>query len=805
MLNREFYRQATRLNLAVVTAISLAVTSATVTSTTASAQEDWATRGKDTAVQRSLSDLGAGEGASAGAAVRPVAYQVGDPMPPVQRTDAISRVASQNDAARSEAEKHSNHELNQALLGGSNAIGQLSPERQKMAQGPATDAVLGAESLFRKTTDTGNLVGKSITVRGVSSQQRTPITTDTRVRGQRVGQVLAAGSFWAPVRMDLDTMMSKIDSRMIDSLLVIKGPFSPRYGPGFSFIDIDLLATPRYDGGLQHHGTTSADYQTNGQQLYGRQTLFGGSDHWGYRVSYGHRTGNDYETGAGTSIPASYNSRDINVALGFDPSHDQRVEFNYLRLDQTGVEYPGLVFDTRYLVTDGYELKYFNQAPQFADYHFAEVWFNRTRFEGDTFGEAKNRQIPSLKYFLYSPSGMDGTGVTDGDGSSLGYRNELVFGERGYDHLAFGTDMIYLRQGINDREDQYDPTDNNFPLLPSDSMDLGFYLERVRQVGANTQINAGARIDTISTTAQRDIDGFTDYYFDDDPLDQTFTTWMTYITSETQLNEHWRGNLGLGLGQRPPTLTEMYTHATFIGTLQKGLTFLTGDPELSPETLKQVDIGLSGDYDRLQLGANYFHAWIEDFITYDSYSAYSGAEGLPGGAGFVNTDRAVMQGVEAYGRYQWLPSVDLFGGLSYVEGEDRTRDSSDYFDDDFLVYDRSGVTGTPVEPLPGIPPLDSRLGIFLHQAGLNPGWGVEVSMRAVARQDRIAATLGEVATPGFSTIDIRGFKRIGKNLLLTGGVENLTDRFYQEHLDYRSGLGVYRPGIGFYTGVELNY
>lgn len=733
--------------------------------------------------------------------VEPVTYQVSDdPMAPIQRQDSLAVPSGGT------PEKIQSQKLEQALLGGSNAIGQLSKERQYKARGPATDAVLGAESLFRKTTDTGNLVGKSITVRGVSTQQRGPIVTDTRVRGQRAGQVLAAGSFWTPVRMDLDTMMSKIDSRLIDNLLVIKGPYSPRYGPGFSFIDIDLLATPRYEGGMQHHGTTSIDYLTNGEQVYGRQTLFGGNDVWGYRVSYGHRTGNDYETGdPGRFMPSSYNSRDLNVALGFDPSRDQRIEFNYLRLDQTGVEYPGLVFDTRYLVTNGYELKYFNEDPRLADYHFAEVWFNRTRFEGDTFGLAKNLHIPSLKQFLYSDSGFDGTGVTDGDGSSLGYRNEFVYGNRGFDHLAIGSDMIYLKQGINDREDQLDPAFNNFPLLPSESMDFGFYFERVRQVGNFTTINAGARIDTIATTASADnVDGFSSYYFDDTIYDQTFTTWTAYLKSDTQLTEHWTGTVGLGLGQRPPTLTEMYTHGTFIGSLQKGVTFMTGDPELRPEILKQVDVGLSGNYERLQMGANYFHAWIEDYITYDSFSAYSGSQGLPSGAGYVNTARAIMQGVEAYGRYQWLPRVDLFGGLSYVEGDDRTRDSTFYFDS-MYGYDRSGVSGVPVEPLPGIPPLDSRIGFFLHEPGTNPSWGVECSMRAVARQDRVATTLGEIATPGFTTIDIRGFKRVGEHLMLTGGVENLTDRFYREHLDYRSGWGVFRPGIGFYTGVELNY
>ncbi len=74
----------------------------------------------------------------------------------------------------------------------------------------------------------------------------------------------------------------------------------------------------------------------------------------------------------------------------------------------------------------------------------------------------------------------------------------------------------------------------------------------------------------------------------------------------------------------------------------------------------------------------------------------------------------------------------------------------------------------------------------------------------VDNQDRVAASLAEVATPGVTTYDIRGYRQVG-SVLLTGGVENFTDKFYQEHIDYRSGLGVYRPGIGAYCGAEWRY
>ncbi|MFN3190555.1 MAG: TonB-dependent receptor [Aureliella sp.] len=693
-------------------------------------------------------------------------------------------------------------ELRSALLGNISAVPLLSPERRARASSGSADAVLGREAIFRKTTDSGNLIGKSTTVRGVSSQQRTPITTDTRVRGERVGQVLASGSYWAPVRMDLDTMMSKIDSRLIDTLIIVKGPYSPRYGPGFSFVDIDFLRTPRYSGGFEMHGSSSADYLTNGEQLSGRQTLFGGSDDWGFRMSYGHRTGNDYRDGDGIELPSSYNSRDVNIALGHDIGDYKSLEFNYLRLDQTGVEYPGLVFDTRFLVTNGYELKYFDYKPMLSDLHTSEVWFNRTRFEGDTLGEGKNNQIPELSVILYSPSGFDGFGLTDGDGSSLGYRSESIFGDPGRDHIALGTDMILLRQNINDREALLPPDSDNFPLPKSESFDFGFYAERLVTVFDYLHINTGARVDSIRTFSTGEAVGFTPI-FTEDELTQNFTTWTTYVTGSLDLTREWSATGGFGFGQRPPTLTELYVNSAFIGSLQRGLTFLGGDQNLKPETLRQLDLGLQCRYENFTGGVNWYHAWIDDYITYDLLTPSSGSFGLSAGAGFVNTNLATLSGIEAYGQLQVADHVSVFGTLSYTEGTDQTRNETSYLGD--TAFDRSGEAGVPVEPLPGIPPLDSRVGILVHDDSPAQRWGVEYSMRAVGRQDRVARTLEEIETPGFLTMDVRGFRQIGSGWLATGGIENLTDRFYREHLDYRSGFGVFRPGIGFYSGLEWNY
>jgi outer membrane receptor protein involved in Fe transport len=99
------------------------------------------------------------------------------------------------------------------------------------------------------------------------------------------------------------------------------------------------------------------------------------------------------------------------------------------------------------------------------------------------------------------------------------------------------------------------------------------------------------------------------------------------------------------------------------------------------------------------------------------------------------------------------------------------------------------------------------LGLRWHEAGLDPSWGVEIAARAVAGQYRVARSLFETPTAGFTTWDVRGYWQPHDCLLLVAGVENFTNRNYREHLDFRAenGNAMYQPGINFYCGTELKY
>jgi outer membrane receptor protein involved in Fe transport len=112
-----------------------------------------------------------------------------------------------------------------------------------------------------------------------------------------------------------------------------------------------------------------------------------------------------------------------------------------------------------------------------------------------------------------------------------------------------------------------------------------------------------------------------------------------------------------------------------------------------------------------------------------------------------------------------------------------------------------------VEPLPGILPLESRVGLRLHDSADEPDWAAEFSVRMVNQQNRVATSLLETPTAGFATCDLRGYWRPWEKLLLVAGVENVFDQNYREHLDFRApnGNDVLQPGVNFYFGAEVVY
>jgi outer membrane receptor protein involved in Fe transport len=666
---------------------------------------------------------------------------------------------------------------------------------------PADYVPVGNAALGLASSDVGNFLIKSPSATGVETQFRSPAVSDPRIRGYHVGQITTIfdWGYFFPVRQDLDTAVSKINSSVVQDIIVVKGPYTVRYGPGFAFLDVMSRETPRYENGFEAHGLTSLLYKTNGSQWRGRQSFWGGDNDYGFRIGYDLMTGDDYADAHGNRVPSGYNSQNIDVAFGFDLNESNHFEIKVLRQDQENVQLPGQAFDLTNAITDAYSIRYVLDHMDYFTRLTAEAWYNESRFNGNNFRPAKQFELFSQLFAMPNQS-FSFLGVTNGNSELPGYRTYITWGDDKCPQLTIGSDLRYITQRLDEFDTIIGVTGDN-PIPRSHQVDPGVFIDGVLPLLDNRLLlKAGFRADWAGT----DIDSLPvgvdlDKTIGPGPYNREFNLWSSYLTSEFKLTDHWTATSGFGTALRPPTLTELYASGPFMGVIQNGLNIVHGNPFMTPEEARQLDLGLRAQYDSFHFGLNGFYSWIHNYITFlEEGQVFSG--GPFNQVRFINTNRASLSGFEMYAdwdMYEWLTP---FVVMSYVEGRDYSRDNRP-------TIDPTKVFSGPQEPLPGIPPLDTRLGLRVHDSRKPQRWGVEGTVRIVSPQNRIAQSLGEVATPGFTVVTLRCYWQVNKNLLLTSGVENLTNTFYREHLDLRAPFGVtpFEPGVNFYFAAQLTY
>ena len=732
------------------------------------------------------------------------------------------------------AQSQSAAALSSAIYGTGEIDRSLLRQARLGTSGFGVDYVQGTEGTSNVATDVGSLLGKSPRALGVSVQKRTPIMNDPRIRGSRIGSLSASGSHWVPARVDLDTVLSKFDSHQISDVVIIPGPYSSRYGPGFHFIDFKLARSPRYENGYETHGQSSFDFKSNGSQLFGQQTILAGDSDWGVRASYAQRGGSDYQSGDGTDISSSYKSREFTLAYGEDLGDGRSIEFSLLRLDQNDVQFPGYVFDIDSLVTDGYTFDYVDDNCTLGDRFETELWYNRTRFSGNAQGANKRQQFPFLDRINY-------TGTTDVDSMSTGYRQGLSWGDIQDDsQITVGHDLRFIKQELNETASGVTlglPTpfaNRNSPIPDSFSVNPGLFTEFREAIAETWTLKSGARVDFAQTDIVDDpqklaalgLGTLPATYAEivgTDQFQQEFYLWSVYSTLERKITSDLTGSLSLGYAERPPTLTELYAAQPFMLLLQNGLNNVTGDPTLDQEKLLQFDVMLDYQNDQFKAGVRGFQAWGFDYITFENTRvgrAPPNNQVNQISLRSVNTDLATLAGFESFAELFPQEELTPFVTVRYVDGRDRTRNGNfatqggSSGSPSVKVPNQvrgffSGILSADAEPLPGISPLETRIGARLRNSVQNERWNVELAARIVDNQDRVATSLLETPTAGFTIWDLRGtFRPLAeRDLTLVTGVENFTDKQYREHLDFRSltGTSVFQPGVNFYFGADFSY
>ncbi|MBE2263233.1 MAG: TonB-dependent hemoglobin/transferrin/lactoferrin family receptor [Burkholderiaceae bacterium] len=208
------------------------------------------------------------------------------------------------------------------------------------------------------------------------------------------------------------------------------------------------------------------------------------------------------------------------------------------------------------------------------------------------------------------------------------------------------------------------------------------------------------------------------------------------------------------------------------------------NPDLKPETSRTIELGTRGRWGAFNLTAAAFYGQYDNLIVDNVLQSGSGVPGDPKLFQTVNADKAVIQGFEIQGAWDWGPVAGgrLTTPVSYGQAKGRNT-----------------TTG---QPLNSIDPAKLVVGVNYEA----PAWTLRLDIIGFAAkklQDIDSGSLvkppnTQISIPGGATADLYGQWRIRKDLRLNVGLINLTDARYWQWSDVQ-GLPSSTPVLDAYS------
>jgi hemoglobin/transferrin/lactoferrin receptor protein len=282
--------------------------------------------------------------------------------------------------------------------------------------------------------------------------------------------------------------------------------------------------------------------------------------------------------------------------------------------------------------------------------------------------------------------------------------------------------------------------------------DLGVYVQAEVPAGRLVRVAAGLRGDRVTT---RNVGGF----FGSHDTSNGAASGFSSVTVGPVRRMSLTGQVSRGF--RDPTLSDRY----FRGPSGRG--FITGNPDLRPETSLQFDLAARYTLARTQLSAYAYDYRIDDLV-----ERYSTATDF---FFFRNRGRARLRGFELEARTELGGGVALEGGASIGRGTARG--------------DKAALD-------------DVSPGTLFVIARKDFGARVFGQVRASFTADDDRPGPSEVAAPRARLVDLSGGWRLARGLELRGVVRNLLDEDSYASPDPR---WVYAPGRSGSLTLAFNF
>ncbi len=579
-----------------------------------------------------------------------------------------------------------------------------------------------------------------------------------------------------PNRMDpASTQMSPSE---IDRIELVKGPYSVRYGQTMGGLINIITDKPTSVDEFKLNGMLEGGYEVNGHGITGRGALSAIGKIIDLSVQGGAITFDDYKNGDGETVPSSFRTFNYTTKFGFNPSTNQRIQLSWRQSFGKDIKHASLPMDSP---KDNSSILSLDYGIRNVSNKLAEI--NAKAYYSFVDHLMTNENRPN---FMMIEASSPVTSTTYGGRLEFGFnisQKSILFA--GVDLRSVAKDGVRKRIVKIMNGNPLDPPREFNDLIWQDSwlFDLGAFSEANFLFNEKWSLLIGGRLDYVRSGADNPARDFEELYSNLNPdpeVNASITSSLNYNFGKSGLVQ-----VSLGRGQRAADLTERYINHFNVGM---DAYEYVGDPNLKSEINNQVDFTVKNTDGKLYWSTNVFYSYLQNYISAIVDESLP-RKYMPGtepafSKRFVNIDKSWQVGFDVEIGYQF--TEDFSGRI----GSYFTRAQNVDFK----------------EPLPEIPPL---AGLFALKYERQKYWA-EFKGRLVAKQDRVAASFNETASPGFNVFDLMAGYSPTKNIDISLALKNIFNANYYEHLSrpYKnlSETGMlYEPGRSLRIGLIVRF
>jgi len=617
---------------------------------------------------------------------------------------------------------------------------------------------------------------------GLDAVRRGGLGLDPVVRGLRETQV---GGYVDGMRTlpggpgGMDTPFSHLDPSAVRGIEVVKGPYALTWGSG-NMSAVRLVTAPLpAEGAPPLSGRVFAGYDSNLSATEAGLDLQGAGGRMGYALSAVRREGDDYESGAGVLVPAGFRSQEVRGRVGLRPSATGTLTLSGWVQNQTGIDYPGRPLDAEWFDTYNVALGW-EHAPvmsgrlrSFEATGYAYTVDHGMNNDGKPTALANPNRMPPFPMRILTTSRVEMLGGRTAGVLDLGGGWDAELGGDVYTANHVASNRMWNRDSgvlMMDR------------LIWGDArVTAGGVFGRVGGVLGRVTTTGTIRVDLVRADADSASTFFQQNASPD--LASRETNLSGALTVTLPVSASWFLSAGAGSVVRTADANERFSDRSPSKKSQIGAEFM-GDPGIRPERSNQLDLWIEADYPRWSGSFSLFAQRIQDHITIEATNLpRQSAMSAPVVYRYVNGE-ASYRGAEATAALALPADLVLSATTAYLWGEDLTLD----------------------EPVLGVSPWRGTMGLRWDPG--SDGRFLDLGARVAARQDRISATRGEIATEGYASLDVQGGIPLPRSALLRVGVQNLFDADVINHLNARNpftGIQVAEPGRVFFARLSVPF